>query len=337
MKAKNWPMCPYVNFETANPDKGWEAFYDGPRYSSGYAALFATMAFVPETHMLKPFEQRTKTTYALMQTMIEQASIWATQIKQARTESLKNIQQQKKFALSWKVDTTKFDTIEFLGYESAYKKSDVTGKDRLFYNHEKPFTKKVKFYNYFVGEKTIETPKAYIIPKGWHKVIDLLKLNNVKMFSLQKDTTIFVTAYKIEDYKSINRPYENHFKHLTVKLKEVEQQIHFLKGDIVVYTNQTANRFLVETLEPEADDSYFKWNFFDAILQQKEGYSDYRWEDVAAKYLAENPTLKTTLEEKKKTDTAFANNPAAQLNFVYKNSPHYEAAHLRYPIYKLKN
>jgi hypothetical protein len=157
------------------------------------------------------------------------------------------------------------------------------------------------------------------------------------MFSLQKDTTIFVTAYKIEDYKSINRPYENHFKHLTVKLKEVEQQIHFLKGDIVVYTNQTANRFLVETLEPEADDSYFKWNFFDAILQQKEGYSDYRWEDVAAKYLAENPTLKTTLEEKKKTDTAFANNPAAQLNFVYKNSPHYEAAHLRYPIYKLKN
>lgn len=336
MKAKNWPMCPYVNFETANPDKGWEAFYDGPRYSSGYAALFATMAFVPETHMLKPFEQRTKTTYALMQTMIEQASIWATQIKQARTESLKNIQQQKNFALSWKVDTTKFDTIEFLGYESAYKKSDVTGKDRLFYNHEKPFTKKVKFYNYFVGEKTIEIPKAYIIPKGWHKVIDLLKLNNVKMFSLQKDTTIFVTAYKIEDYKSINRPYEKHFKHLTVKLKEVEQQIHFLKGDIVVYTNQTANRFLVETLEPEADDSYFKWNFFDAILQQKEGYSDYRWEDVAEKYLAENPTLKTILEEKKKTDTAFANNAAAQLNFVYKNSPYYEAAHLRYPIYKLK-
>lgn len=337
MKAKNWPMCPYVNFETANPDKGWEAFYDGPRYSSGYAALFATMAFVPETHMLKPFEQRTKTTYALMQTMIEQASIWAPQIKQARTESLKNIQQQKNFALSWKADTTKFDTIEFLGYESAYKKSDVTGKDRLFYNHEKPFTKKVKFYNYFVGEKTIEIPKAYIIPKGWHKVIDLLKLNDVKMFSLQKDTTIFVTAYKIEDYKSINRPYENHFKHLTVKLKEVEQQIHFLKGDIVVYTNQTANRFLVETLEPEADDSYFKWNFFDAILQQKEGYSDYRWEDVAAKYLAENPTLKTILEEKKKTDTAFANNAAAQLNFVYKNSPYYEAAHLRYPIYKLKN
>jgi hypothetical protein len=40
--------------------------------------------------------------------------------------------------------------------------------------------------------------------------------------------------------------------------------------------------------------------FFDAILQQKEGYSDYRWEDVAEKYLAENPTLKTTLEEKKK-------------------------------------
>jgi hypothetical protein len=89
------------------------------------------------------------------------------------------------------------------------------------------------------------------------------------MFSLQKDTTIFVTAYKIEDYKSINRPYEKHFKHLTVKLKEVEQQIHFLKGDMVVYTNQTTNRFLVETLEPEADDSYFKWNFLMLFYNKK--------------------------------------------------------------------
>jgi hypothetical protein len=94
--------------------------------------------------------------------------------------------------------------------------------------------------------------------------------------------------------------------------------------------------FLVETLEPEADDSYFKWNFFDAILQQKEGYSDYRWEDVAAKYLEQNPELRTKLEQKKKDDAKFAASTSAQLDFVYKNSPYYEPVHLRYPVYKLK-
>ena len=34
--------------------------------------------------------------------------------------------------------------------------------------------------------------KAYIIPQGWWKVIDLLKLNKVEMYQLKKDTIIEV-------------------------------------------------------------------------------------------------------------------------------------------------
>ncbi len=30
--------------------------------------------------------------------------------------------------------------------------------------------------------------------------------------------------------------------------------------------NQKANRYIVETLEPQGVDSYFGWNFFDGIL-----------------------------------------------------------------------
>jgi hypothetical protein len=58
-------------------------------------------------------------------------------------------------------------------------------------------------------------------------------------------------------------------------------------------------------------------------------------EDVAADYLKQHPQLKQQLEEKKSTDTAFAASASAQLNFVYKNSPYYETAHLRYPVYRL--
>ena len=99
--------------------------------------------------------------------------------------------------------------------------------------------------------------------------------------------------------------------------------------------NQIANRYIVEMLEPTGDDSFFSWNFFDAILQQKEGYSDYRWEDVAAEVLRNNPELKQKLEAKKQSDPAFAKNSSGQLNFIYKNSPYYEPAHLRYPVYRL--
>ena len=99
--------------------------------------------------------------------------------------------------------------------------------------------------------------------------------------------------------------------------------------------NQTANRFLVETLEPVGEDSYFAWNFFDAILGQKEGYSSYSFEDTAAAYLKKNPALRAQLEQRRSTDTAFAKSAGAQLNFVYQNSPFFEPVHLRYPVYRL--
>ena len=100
--------------------------------------------------------------------------------------------------------------------------------------------------------------------------------------------------------------------------------------------NQLANRFLIETLEPAATDSYFAWNFFDAILGQKEGYSGYAFEDIAAEYLKNNPDVKAKLDQRVAADTAFAKNGRAQLNFVYENSTWIEPDYLRYPVYRVK-
>ncbi len=335
MDKKGWAMTPYVNFEEGNPEKGWTAFYESPRYSSGYAALFNTISYMPETHMLKPFKDRVLSTYALMETIIQQSSIYEKEIIKNRKQNFADDISKNEFALEWKPDLTKYDTTLFKGYETVHKTSDVTGAQRMYYDHNKPFEKEVKFYNYFTPEKFVTAPKAYIIPAGWHDVIDLLKLNGVKMRQLKTDSVIKVQVYHIDDYKSMNRPYEKHHKNSDVKISAYDQSIHFLKGDYIISTDQPAKRFLVEMLEPTGDDSYFSWNFFDAILQEKEGYSDYRWEDVAAEYLKSNPELKNKLEEKKKQDSVFAKNNSAQLNFVYKNSPYYELEHLRYPVYRL--
>ena len=207
---------------------------------------------------------------------------------------------------------------------------------RMFYDHSKPFEKEVKFYSLFSGDKKVAAPEAYIIPQGWKAVTDLLKLNNVQMTQLKNDTIITVDAYRIEDYKSMPRPYEKHHRNYDVVVSKNKQALKFLKGDYIVHCNQKAKRYLIEMLEPTGDDSFFAWNFFDAILQQKEGYSDYRWEDVAAEFITTHPELKQQLEEKKKADPKLAASASAQLNYVYKNSPYYEPAHLRYPVYRIE-
>ena len=335
MAKKGWEMTPYVDFERSLPDSGMVQFYDPPRYSSGYATLFQTIAFMPETHMLKPFADRVRSTFTLMQTFIEKASAYAEELIAVRKNAIKKMIAQKNYPLTWQPDSSKYSMITFKGYEQAFKKSDATGLQRMYYDHNKPFSKQVKFFNVFAPKNFVTKPEAYIIRQGWWAVIDLLKLNKVEMYQLQKDSTIGVEVYHIDDYKSLPRPYEKHHKNSDVKVSLSTQKIKFLKGDFVVPMNQTANRYIVEMLEPTGDDSFFSWNFFDAILQQKEGYSDYRWDDVAAEVLKNNPELKQKLEAKKQSDPAFAKNGSAQLNFIYKNSPYYEPAHLRYPVYRI--
>ena len=68
---------------------------------------------------------------------------------------------------------------------------------------------------------------------------------------------------------------------------------------------------------------------------QKEGYSAYAFEDIAAEYLKNKPDIKAKLELKRATDTAFAKDGAAQLNFVYQNSTYFEPVNMRYPVYRL--
>lgn len=335
MKNKGYDLVPYVNSFGDTPENGWPEYWDSPRYSSGYAVLWNTFSFVPETHMLKPYFQRVLATYKLMQSFIEFTSKNSTEIKRLRDQTKQSVKTMTEFPISWSLDKSKYKVVTYKGFEAGKKPSNVSGFPRLFYDRNKPFEKQVKIYNYYAVKNTIAKPKAYIIPQGWWKVIDLLKLNKVQMIQLKKDTSINVAVYRISDYKTMPRQYEMHHLNYEVKLNSTEQIFNFKKGDWYIPLNQVANRFLIETLEPQAQDSYFAWNFFDGILGQKEGYSSYAFEDVAADYLKENPVLKTKLEQRIASDTAFAKSGRAQLDFVFENSPWMEPDYLRYPVYRV--
>ncbi|HEY5773013.1 MAG TPA: M14 family metallopeptidase [Chitinophagaceae bacterium] len=336
MKIKGYDLIPYVNAFGDTPDSGWPEFFESPRYSSGYAALWHTFSFISETHMLKPYDQRVKSTYELMRSFIDFTEKNSSTIKQLRDQTKQAVKTQAEFPIAWTLDRSQSSKRIYKGYTASRKPSDVSGQPRLFYDRTKPYEKEVPFYNFYKPSTFIQKPKGYVIPQGWWKVIDLLKANKVQMTQLKKDSAIEVEVYRIDDYKTAARQNEMHHINSDVKTSVTVKQMKFKKGDYYIPMNQVANRFLIETLEPTASDSYFAWNFFDGILGQKEGYSGYAFEDIAADYLKTNSDLKNKLEQKRATDTAFAKNGRAQLNFVYENSPWVEPNYLRYPVYRVK-
>lgn len=333
MAKTKYEMTPYV-YARNTPDDGIAGFLDLPRYSSGYAALFNALSFMPEAHMLKPYEDRVYGTYAFMHAMLKLVKEDYKIIIDNKKEADKNTQIQTDFDVNWaiNIDTSNQKTVTFKGYEAKYKTSEVSGKDRLYYDKNEPYTKPIPFFNDYKSNVTIKKPKTYVIPQGYTKVIERLKWNGVEMEQLNEDKVMTVEMSYIDDYDTGKSPYEGHYLHRDVKTTEKKLEIQYYKGDYLVHLNQVENQYIIHTLEPRAADAFFAWNFFDAILQQKEYFSPYVFEDVAAQLLQDNPDLKKELEEKKAADEKFANSSYAQLLFIYRKSPYYEPTHLRYPI-----
>ncbi len=334
MEKKGWPMTPYVYARTT-PDEGIAGFLDLPRYSTGYAALFNSIGFVPETHMLKPYEQRVESTRAFSLAVVQLLhGAQGEKIAQLRQSTIEASKSQESFAINWELDQEKVDSFLFKGYTAKYKPSEITGLDRLYYDRNEPFEKNIPFFDHYKTSLEIKRPAAYLIPQAWHAVLERLKWNGIEMERLDADRKIEVEVYYIKDYKTREQPYEGHYLHRNVEVEKDTQTLQFYKGDYLVKMNQAKNRFLVETLEPQAPDSYFCWGFFDAILQQKEYFSPYVFEDLAVELLKKDADLKKRLEKKQQEDKEFAKSGYQQLLFIYKNSAYYERSHGRYPIFR---
>ncbi|WP_252730029.1 M14 family metallopeptidase [Zobellia uliginosa] len=336
LQDANWDITPYVNVFNQVPEKGFSQFMDYPRYSTGYTTLWNTLGMMVETHMLKPYKQRVEGTYELMTKMIALAETDYKEIKRLRTEAKYRHKDWTHYPTKWEIDTTKTTILDFKGYEGDTLTSEITGFTRLKYDRNRPFTKKVEYQNFYKPIDSVTVPKAYVIRKGWRRVLSLLELNQIKYSTIQKDTIISVETYKIDHYKTLNYPYEGHYPHYNTTVSQSTEKIRFQQGDILIPTDQKGIRYIMEALEPETKDSFSNWNFFDSILQQKEGFSPYVFEDEATQLLKENQVLKDSFLAKKTTDSIFNSNWYAQLDYLFKHSNHYEAAHMQYPVYRIK-
>lgn len=336
LKKAGYESTPYVNIHGDVPEIGFAAFEDSPRYSTGYASLFNSLATMPETHMLKPYDKRVEATYRYMLVNLKNLDREYKKIKQLRIENLNQYQAGKQYGIRWKIDSAKYTTMDFKGYEGKYKPSGISGKPRLYYDRDKPFTRKIKLFTTAVPTGYITIPAYYVIPKSQYKVIEELKRNGILMQPLLRDSTIKVESYAINDFKTVKSPYEGHYLHYETAVDASGKSMVFSAGDYLVPVKQEGVKYIIETLEPAALDSFFNWNFFDGILAQKEYYSAYIFEDTAAELLKKDKDLQQRFEAKKAADKKFADDGDAQLDWIYRNSPYFEQNTFRqYPVYRI--
>jgi len=333
MEAAGWPTCPYVNPVQETPDDGIADFLEVPRFSTGFTALHNIIGFMPETHMLKPYRDRYDSMRALVEVTLAYTIRHAADIKRLRSEAKAAQRKQQEWAVTWSMDEQNPSKFHFKGYEAQRHPSVLGNYTRLSYDRSKPWARDINWYTHFKPATVIQAPKAYVIPQAWREVVERLQWNGVEMTRIEAPTTVTAQYYHIADAQPRRHAYEGHMFHDVVKVEKREASFHLNAGDWYVSLNQDNARYAIETLEPEAHDSFFRWGFFNSVLEKKEAISDYVFEDSAVEMLETEPELKAKFEAWKAANPELLSNQDAVLHFIFHNCRrHAEPEWRRYPV-----
>ncbi len=333
-----WGMVPYVQtLRRGEGRSGITAFNDHPYYSSGYASLFNSFAFITETLVYKPFADRVRATRDFMGFLMEFVSENSAGINRLRSQAVEHTKATTHFVLDWAIDTSRTRPLHFRGYEREQAVSPLTYRVVNRYNHNRPWADTIPHYAYFTPILGVDAPRAYLIPQAWDEVISRLELNGAEIARLEKDTLIEVEVYRIEAHQTSARPNQGRQTVSNAQLKRETLHRQFYRGDALVSMDQRSNNYIAHMLEPLAPASFFSWGFFNSVLEDGEWFSLYAFEDKAYEMLQEDPELRELFEDLKAADPGFARDPLAQLQFLWDRfvPPSGHPPHGIYPVARM--
>lgn len=329
--------APYIEFMNGTIESGIKNWFALPRLSHGYCAAQNRVCLLVETHSLKPFENRVYSTKSMMLHTLEYINnnheeIITLNRSADRETQNKYIKNKRPFPVLLS-GTEISEPFKFKAFKWTDEHSEITGSAVRHYSNE-PVDIEIPLYDDVEVLSFVRVPFAYLIPKQFNNIIELLKLHHIKFFKRRNEATTLAETYKFEDVSFYPFPYEGR---QLVKFKTVPlvKDFYIPSGTILVPANQRQIRLIVNLLEPESPDSFVSWGFFNAFFERKEYAESYVMEPFARKMLEDNPKLKESFIKKLESDESFRNNPSERLDYFYRQSPFYDKGEKIYPILRI--
>jgi murein tripeptide amidase MpaA len=342
MESKGYPIFPYFEFNSyTNPGAGVLPDNFPPQYSNGYASANNRIGMLIENHIYKPYKERVTSAYLMIKHSMEILGANAASLKSAVALSDKFVSSAKfradSLPLMFKHDRKESIEVDFLGWREKTVISDLSGAKWSYSDRSAPVTLKMPLFISYSKELQIKLPEAYIIPQEHISTIELLDIHGVKYEKLPEDALLEVETYRFVNPKWSQFPYEGRVtleSHYTTQ-KEV---VKYNKGDIIVYTNQPKVKIVAHLLEPKSPTSLVYWGFYNLYARPAtEFWIRLNYMEVKGREMLEkDPKLRKEFEQKIESDSTFANNPEAILQFfMQKVRQNVEPNANRYPVSKL--
>ncbi len=336
MDEAGFPFVPYIvpryDHDVTRGLMHWTAT---PRYSNGYGAAQNRPFLLIETHMLKDYKTRVASVYELMVQLTRYFNEGASELRQIVRISDTNTAEKMAgsyFPLHYR-PTRDTISVDFLGVKFSYRISPISGDSIVVWSSEKADYRVPLFYNSVVTDSAL-MPYAYLVPQEWQHEINILQLQGVDVRYLTEPIDLEVTSYRFSNPEWDKEPFEGRFM-VKADVEPRTEVRSYPIGTAVVLMNQRAGRVIANLLEPRGPDSFISWGFFNAIFERKEYIEDYIMEPIAARMLASDTALASEFQQKLDSDSTFAADPEARLDFFYRRTPYFDQLLDVYPIGKL--
>ena len=262
-----------------NLEKGWISYAAEPRFWVNYVGVRNRLAILNENYVYADFKTRVNGSYHLLKSILDYAAEHSTDIKTLLTKS---DQGMEKVHFDQQPDSL---AIKYQGYPTpnkitikAIEADTIPGAKGYwrFKQSDRHRTITVPYIADYYSTQSIAIPKAYILFIEVPEVLTNLKLHGIKIEHLPADTSLMVGSFQIENLKGAQRLFQGHYQNSISGRYKIETK-SFSKGTSIIYTNQQLGYLIAYLLEPETDDGYLKWNFFDRYLvpQWGSGYYPY--------------------------------------------------------------
>jgi hypothetical protein len=162
-------------------------------------------------------------------------------------------------------------------------------------------------------------------------VIERLGLHGIAMDRRPEPREAYVEMLRAVKPRLASEVHEGRVS-LSAEFVSEKRRERFAPGSARVSTDQPLGDLAVLLLDPSSPDSFFRWGFFNEILDRTEYVEGYILDPMAERMMAEDPALRVEFEKRLREDPAFAADPKERRRFFYERTPYYDDRYLVYPV-----
>ena len=256
----------YGNFiDPLDPSKGWITFDHRPRFGTNYIGLMNRIAILSEAYAYADFRTRIDATEKFIEEILRFA------VKN-RKKIMNLIKEADEISVSGEVDSLgirfqvkEFDRLEKIyGYRLIEYVDTLTGEKKRRVNEKIEVFETKNFGEFKIVEKRL-VPLAYVFSTEFKNVADKLLEHGISVERVKDKFRTIAEVFIIDSVKYSERKFQGHNEaRLFGHYEDVEIEID--SGYYYVSVRQPKLNLIFYLLEPESDDGFVNWNFFDEFL-----------------------------------------------------------------------